>query len=704
MNFLFKISIKKTIFLTLFVLPHYLLPAAASDAIAQTADQPIPAQTTNGLLIFLDDTELTGKEGSAAIMYAFAAALLEKASPLLVSASLIAQLYQAPQYGEGGDKRLQEITKLPLDQWTDKEFQDLEKITCELVGFKVTADEWIIKEVNPSLYLLLHNTYLQEKKVSVEAITEFQEHSPLTPIELQLGLKVQHLKTVKAVNIKRPLPEPNYADYFLEAAWDKKKSTSTLFVTNSDYHKAKSTPLKPAWAFFIVGHGLMNTSLAGMRIEQFKDFLTFLQHKITTKLLYYSTCFGAGDTHEKLYKDTETGISPSYSFAIMTQALTDVPVISYALDYLEDHGSLLLKEQTDFKGFLRLATTSDCINYQELATCITQDLAKVGLNNIPQIKLPGLPWFSVADESKVVAIGSVLASTRNHPLSIQGASLDTPTAKKGPLAILLYTHNIPFELITTGEGLYPDTPPAIISMIPASAFHTLKKISSPTESVDNLLGNFLKLHKLQAPKVFVISQLEGMFSKKIYKCLPAARRRHEGLNAIDSLSWVIIVLSPNEPNESLYFCYNGGFYKAKNLFLNEKSVTHASDTEIEQCKEWIQRSIVQQPSFQERISDLPTKLSSQLKDTLITKTSILSEHNSSALKSLPPSKVEKQSTHEYLTREAMKALSLALTNKKKRKAWLRKLGDKIKSDAEWIKINAQWIKKEAEQLATEVIK
>ena len=627
-----------------------LFAASASDAAVQTTDQPIPAQTTNGLLIFLDDTQLTGKEGSGAIMYAFAAALLEKASPLLVSASLVAQLYQTPPYGEGGDKRLQEITKLPFDQWTDKEFQDLEKITCELVGFKATSDEWIIKEVNRSLYLLLHNTYLHEKKISVEPVAEFQEHNPLTPVELQLGLKVQHLKTVKAADIKRPLPAPTYADYFLEALWDKKKSTSTLFVTNSDYHKAKSIALKPAWAFFIVGHGLMNKTMAGMRIEQFKDFLTFLQHKITTKLLYYSTCFGAGDTHEKLYKDTETGISQSYSFAIMTQALTDVPVVSYALDYVEDHGSLTLKEQTNFKGFLQLATTSDYIKYQELAACLTQDLTKVGLNNIPQIKFPGLSWFSIADESKVISIGSVLASTRKHPLSID-TSPDTPTAKKNPLAVLLYTQNIPFELIITGEGLYHDEPPALISMIPGPAFHTFKKISSPTESIDRLLGSFLKLHKLQAPKVFVISQLEGMFSRKIYKCLPAARKRHAGLNAIDSLSWVIIVLSPEEPEESIYFCYNGGFYKAKNLFLNEKSVSHASDSEIAQCKEWIQRSI-----------------------------------------------------HECVTPETTQALSLTLTNKKKRKAWLQKFEDTIKSDTKWIKVGTQWIKKEAEHLATEVTK
>ena len=658
---------KKTILIVLTCtfshLPSSLFGAAASDAVAQVATQftrasSLPVQPTNGLLIILDDEDLNSMGATA-----LAQAIFEKASPLVVSASSIAQVYQEHSAAELTEleKRFHELNALPPDKWTEKDCIDEVKTFIALKANlnAQTADDWIIKEINPSLYLLLHKSYLTEKRIPTDAVIEYHDQAPLTAVEMQLGLKVNHMRTVKATAIKKPTPQPELADYFTEAL-----RKNSLFITNSEYTQEFSE-YHSAWSIFIVGHGLMHTMVAGIALDEFKEFLSFLENKVSTKLLYYVSCFGAGENSHRLYSssynNTQEGVDKTYPFAIITQALTDATV------YIQFF-------KVKFTQFLHLATTSDCINYRELAACITPDLndPRLAVGNLAQVKFPGLEWFSVIDESKVVSIGSVLAKTRTAPLNIE-----TFFKKKGeqarPLAILLYTQNIPFELIINSIGAFY-WPPLIISMIPGNAFHTIKKISSYSYSTDHLMGSISSTVNLEAHKTFVVEELEGLFSSYMHQWLPfpKADKTPTGQNTGETEKWVVIDRSnKDKEGDTLSFMYEGLLY---HRILNQTSspVTPVSDTKTKDDYLLVIQKAMQQ------------------------------QHPSEQKPPVAEPSIERKSIHEHTTQETMKALADTLTNKENRETWLQRFADTIKNDTEWIKVGAQWIKKEAEQLAAEV--
>ncbi len=623
-------------------LPSSLFGAAASDAVAQVANQDIdqstgvsslPTQPTNGLIIILEDGDIT-------LTAAPAQAIFEKASPLIISSSIIAELYQEYSATEFAHcKSLYNELTLSQDTLNEKDrasYRRLEVITTRPFNAEVAA-EWIIKEINPSLYLLLHKSYLVEKKISEDAVTEYNDQTAVTAVEMQLGLKVNHMKTVTARDIKKPTTEPELANYFLEALRE------NLFVHNFEYTEEFSQ-YRSAWSIFILGHGMIDKSIAGISIDDFKTFLSFLEKIISTKLLYYLSCYGAGKNSASIYKTSQKGVTKTYPFAIITQALTDAAV---------DFQGLEMK----FGQFLHLATTSDCINYKELATYITPDLNLRGPGSIPQIKFPGLEWFSVIDESKVASIGSILAKTRTEPLDI-GTFFKKKGKQAQPLAILLYARDTPFELKIDSSGI-AGNPPAIISMIPeTTAFHTIKKISSRTYSTESLMNSISNIAGLEGDKTFVIEEIEGLIAPYKDSLLQTA---DNGDTAQITLEWVVVDQNNrNENGNFFYYTYKGLPYE---ILPNDKSASLQSHTERKAYYLQIIQEAMQQ------------------------------QHPSEQKPPAVETSIEKKSTHEHITPETMKALGNRLANKEKREAWLKKFADTLKSDTEsWIKVGTKWIK------------
>src|SRR4029078_7029332 len=109
--------------------------------------------------------------------------------------------------------------------------------------------------------------------------------------------------------------------------------------------------------------------------------------------------------------------------------------------------------------FVKKITDFDPIPYHETIECLipastlyqprVYDAAhyKYGPQNIPQIRYPGLPWFSVFDNSIVASIGTVMAKTRTAPLDIATFFARQGQQQADPLALLLYAQDIPFQLI-----------------------------------------------------------------------------------------------------------------------------------------------------------------------------------------------------------------------------------------------------------------
>lgn len=240
-----------------------------------------------------------------------------------------------------------------------------------------------------------------------------------------------------------------------------------------------------------------------MTFADFRKLLDFLATKITTRLLFYNSCYAAGLNAQEIYKSSESAIQQTYPFAIITQALTDASVSKepiYAFDT-----QLIVAE--NFTAFLKKIRSPHSIDYEN----VTQDIGSPHLpasksytfsfGSLAQIKLPGLEWFSVLESHKnIVSIGSILSKTRapSKPLDV------VKFFKTDPRGILLYGASLSFDLIIDSKNLE-----AIISMIPGPATHAIKKIIAPKKSIEQVLSWFTRIEDLKVKKIFFIENINN---------------------------------------------------------------------------------------------------------------------------------------------------------------------------------------------------
>jgi hypothetical protein len=219
--------------------------------------------------------------------------------------------------------------------------------------------------------------------------------------------------------------------------------------------------------------------------------LHFLDSKINTKLLVVLSCYAGGVNANKIYGEIKLGTQKYFSFPIIIQTLNNVEALFFsAVVDMSAYVNNEIKLITDinFVDFFQKAKRMEG-NYSKIIRSITNI---ENVQNTPQIKLPGTEWFSVIElDKKIVSIGSMLAKTRDPQKSLDIVSF----FNKKPEIILLYTDNIPFELVV-------ETPTVkyIISMVSPHAimpiFVRIKKISSSQNFSDIIywFGSLIYTH------------------------------------------------------------------------------------------------------------------------------------------------------------------------------------------------------------------
>jgi len=460
-----------------------------------------------GLLIFLDDYE---KEGLMAISFAFLTALYQEAGPILVSASLLYNVLEcAKKDSEPIDVLLNEIKeesniyKTVTDRATKRaiSFSVWEKKVSAISRISFDPEKWIIKKVNDSLLLLLPKQYVESFDIADNKLEEYyQDLDLVSEIELKLGFKVNHMVTVHIEQLVKS-QYIGLSDYFLD-------SLSTIFCKKADYSNTNITV--PEWVIFVGGHGKRDYSIVNISLNDFKKLLEFLDKYINVRLLLLKSCYSLGVNSKKIYGDIKLGTQQYYSFPIVVQGINDIAAQStnqtIDLPAWEHDKTIKIMTHMDFIGFFQKIKTLEN-NYDETIKTILEDY----IENTPQIKFPGVEWFSVMDiDNKVVSIGSILVRTRDaqKPLDI------VKFFKKDPEIILLYTEDIPFDLIINSIKLK-----AIVSMIPSPSpfghvIHRIKKITS-SQSFSKILQWFLV--DLQAErKQFFIDEIGD--KKDIFIC------------------------------------------------------------------------------------------------------------------------------------------------------------------------------------------
>lgn len=454
---------------------------------------------TYGLIILLDESESRVKNGKRRIGPAtieLMTILAQRASPALVSASLFYQVYGCS-----------------FDDLACQEEVDTDNFKVVLQDLRTEhCSGWVIKQVNEKMYLLLTEEFLKDNDIDGAVLEE--QTSFLTETEKKLGLKVNHMKTVSLDDvIAQGKYDSKEVNYFVNVL-------PSLFVTKEEYNKV-SAPEIPSWVMHLSGHGKYLASIAGLCVQDFKKYLDFLSLKIQTKLLYYNSCYAAGKIHTILYDEENLFSGQTYPFVIITQPLTDARVGGSYYDFIPEKNGQKIRfaSEADFVKFLRIATCQDVIDYKELVVSVAPDLTRVGLGSLAQIKFPGVPWFSVIDQEKVVSIGNVLTSMFDQEKSLDvGAFSYGKTGNDDPWGILLYTPEVPFSLIINssskrialeeGSDASDLIAPSIISMLPGNAVHRLKKISTSVHSLDEILSSFCAMCPRGVEKTFIIQEIE----------------------------------------------------------------------------------------------------------------------------------------------------------------------------------------------------
>jgi hypothetical protein len=180
---------------------------------------------------------------------------------------------------------------------------------------------------------------------------------------------------------------------------------------------------------------------------------------------------------------------------------------THALNYERQDKIIKLETYVDFVGFLKKAKELEG-NYSEIIKPISADY----VHGIPQIKVPGTEWFSVMNVDKeIISIGSTLVKARDPEKSLNIISF----FKKTPEVILLYTDDIPFELIIGSDKLM-----AIVSMVssgamrdrPGIVIHRMKKISAPKETIFDILHSFRLVGGSADSKMFFIEEINAQFN------------------------------------------------------------------------------------------------------------------------------------------------------------------------------------------------
>lgn len=436
------------------------------------------------LLIFLDDSE---KKEVGPIGYELTIALDQEVGPIIVSTSLFNNT----------------VNDEETLRWVDDRPGEKSYLKKGIKVFK--SDQWIIKKINDLLNLLIPISYLESLNIDKERVKQF-DNNIISDVELQLGLKVNHMETLDYQSMKKKVGQFTYANlgthflsYFYKFLAPKESeklefasyfinSLKDIFCEKFDYQK-KSRDI-PEWFIYISGHGSLMHSVAYLNFEDFNKFLYFLDSKINTKLLTISSCYSGGANVNKIYGELKLKTQKYFSFPIIIQALNNTAIFSLAprVDmsaYI--HNKIKLITDIDFINFFQKAKKMDG-NYSEIIKFISPDF----IQNTPQIKLPGIEWFSVIElDKKIVLIGSTLVKARDPQKSLDVVSF----FKKEPKIILLYTDNIPFELVVNTlavEYIISMVPPQIIKEIPMPVFMRIKKISS-TQSFSDIIGWFKEL-------------------------------------------------------------------------------------------------------------------------------------------------------------------------------------------------------------------
>jgi hypothetical protein len=263
---------------------------------------------------------------------------------------------------------------------------------------------------------------------------------------------------------------------------------------------------KNRWVIYLTGHGHPKSSkqlanIAGLKIEEFRTFLEYLNNKMTIKIMVYSSCYGGGVHTVEPYTDLKL------KYPVIVTAATDAPIFGFglfegvklppyddqfklhAVDVLKNHGLLPCTMQ-NYKAFFKRAWKGQFdLNLVQLISkffiCDFIECHAQKVENYPLIRKAGDLIFRPVREGLIAKL-------------VQKITTNGTFFSHKPL--LLYSKKI--------KKIKIDRAVPIISMLPGMVSHEIGELSAGLVPLSRLIAeSFLSLEDMQAYKNFIIKKL-----------------------------------------------------------------------------------------------------------------------------------------------------------------------------------------------------
>lgn len=516
---------------------------------AESTDKPI----IHPLLILLDEHGIENvAQPNFALSFKLIAGLLEKKTPMLVSANIwhsflerkeeFAQrkeLKKSPEnwlwnlYNSINDRLnywfdlTQEQTHDPVQSkecavaMVNKEFYDreitlrwklekklpgqtiLNSMLCFLVPFN--EQEWLVYDC--SGYYLFVPVQDCEQRAQGDPLCEIP--SAPTSRELSLGLKIDHL-----IPMKNPLDKEHY---YLDSTSKNESLTQvlrSLLITKKEYEQETKTDHRSI--ILLNGHGfserygIAEKRIADLNIAQFHELLQFCEHELSTQAFIYQSCFGSGQNAQAAFAYNEEPFI--YSYPILSLCLTDNMAVGQGVRLIlpnkqaeplemreiyqeNSRWQLKLENETKLEQFFKDIAEMD-FNQNDLekiwSTC--RQVMNFYWGNIPQLRCAGSPKFITVypgGNTKLSDMIVALHQAKEMPFTIKTIILLLLESRYAPLTIEY----------DRSEGF------GIASIFPGKANHYIQKVNAPRLGMVDFLTGFFSLEGLCVEKHFLIDEL-----------------------------------------------------------------------------------------------------------------------------------------------------------------------------------------------------
>ncbi len=408
----------------------------------------------------------------------------------------------------------------------------------------LTLENYVIKEVSEELILLL-------PRLNTPDIVTYNAGTPITPLEKQLGLKVNHLKDV--IDTKRLLhPTPIthgmqlvesfrnifvtkkeggthvWAIYFTGhglPSYPERRKIEHLTLLKNFYAEQLTIPQRPEEKRTVSQrHRLMQEELTktelklaqlpksyekiicSLTVDEFKKVLLFLQLEVETSLLLYTSCYGGGEHLISPYQ----GNTKILKYDCIAGSLSDtVSFQTTPMLLLPPYRSSRTSSKTIIEG----------INHDSI------DLKNKRLAPLTSIHFD--EFFMKARDPKrdaftlIHCLHPYTEQGKMVPDSLENIALERPAGstsftvvRKGdsvsPASSKALGTSVDVALLTQpryGQLTLAEQIPSFVSLLEGPAYHVIDFLEAGTQSLGQLAMSFLGLPTLSTPKVFWIKKL-----------------------------------------------------------------------------------------------------------------------------------------------------------------------------------------------------